>query len=190
LQIKYQKNSTMPAFSFIILMLLLAQAKTILGYAAWLKCFIDLDGSEVIMNYNVVAAEDSPHHVRILPIRTDSPTDDKTAAWTTTKSINYAAGIETRWNLTLAVPEDLAKLDVQYVMETSDGAQFATRRMCEGRRSHGKAYDAATVLVVDGSQAQVEVWAGWATGHSAVHLTEKLVFHRAAPQSGGGGGEL
>jgi hypothetical protein len=185
---KYQKNSTMPAFSFIILMLLLAQAKTISGYAAWLKCFIDLDDSEVIMNYNVVAAEDSPHHVRILPIRTDSPTDI-TAAWTTT-SINYAADTETRLNLTLAVAEDLAKLDVQYVMETSDGAQFATRRMCEGRRSHGKAYDAATVLVVDGSQAQVEVWAGWATGHSAVHLTEKLVFHRAAPQSGGGGGEL
>lgn len=148
------------------------------GYAAWLKCFIDLDDTEVIMNYDVVPVEQSPHVVRVqVKPQQDNDSDSSSSSWTT-EPFNYPAHMETRVSLSLKVPEALTRYDVQYVVETSPGATFTTRRMCEGRRSHGHGYDQETTLVIDGSEAMVAVWAGWATGHEPVYLTEKLVFRR------------
>ncbi|GKY98495.1 hypothetical protein MPSEU_000806600 [Mayamaea pseudoterrestris] len=145
------------------------------GYASWLKCFIDLDEEEVIMNYNVVPFEEADHKV-YLQIKLDN--DDDITDWTT-ESLTYPAeNDETKIRIKLRVSDELARHDIQYVVEASQGASFTTRRMCEGSRSHASNHDVETLLTIDGSQPSVQVWAGWANGHSAVHLTERLVLHR------------
>ena len=156
----------------LVFLILLSQALLISGYASWLKCFIDLDDTEVIMNYNVVPFDEATHKVQL-----QVKLDDDNADWTT-EPITYAATSETTIRIKLSVPDELGPLDIQYVVEATKGALFTSRRMCDGSRSHAPAHDAETLLVVDGSQPTVDIWAGWASGHSAVSLTEKLVLRR------------
>eukprot|EP00563_Minutocellus_polymorphus_P004230 CAMPEP_0181034792 /NCGR_PEP_ID=MMETSP1070-20121207/7992_1 /TAXON_ID=265543 /ORGANISM="Minutocellus polymorphus, Strain NH13" /LENGTH=410 /DNA_ID=CAMNT_0023112335 /DNA_START=91 /DNA_END=1323 /DNA_ORIENTATION=- len=172
------------------------------GFAAWLaegaKCWTDLDPSEVIMNANVVPYEKSSYpnialHVysandastMIEPIRRID--DDQMI-------IYEQDGPRAEYILKLHIPpDDLQKSgalgDLQYVMDVSlsSPATFAGGNTgCDNRRAHGRRTDVVHIKIdLDGEAAdevdagdEVKVWAGWATGHEAVQLTDAVVFKR------------
>ena len=92
------------------------------------------------------------------------------------------------------VPEDAKSqaTDAQYVLElvgdspeSEPPAKFTTAPPgggigCDGRRSHGKAtQDSAAILTINENApngGKLEIVAGWATGHEAVTLTERVVL--------------
>lgn len=140
------------------------------GFAAWLKCYVELDTDEIIMNYDVLPPEDAKVPGVVLVGRS-SVTDE----W---KSESLTFEKEETFQFRLQVPDSLKSQNVQYVIETSEGALFSPSNWCEGRRTHANRHDTSVTLQVDGSADEVFVWAGWATGHEAVTLTPKLVLKR------------
>lgn len=142
------------------------------AYPSWLQCFVDLDESEIIMNYPVLLPEVAPHWVS-LEVRREGDKE-----WTT-EGFTYEEDEELTIEVRLRVPEALRTVDVQYVVETTEGAKFQKPVMCQGSRSYARSYDEAVRLEIDGSEEKVEVWGGWATGHEAVSLTPKLVLRMA-----------
>lgn len=143
------------------------------GFAAWLKCYVDLtDDEEIIMNNRIIPAKDAPLDVRI---EVKFIQDDE---WTTS-SLFYPADRPSSVTLRLKVPPELANEDVQYVMETTiPGARFFRPQTCEGRRSHASHYAIASVLEIDGTTETVEIVAGYAKSHEAVTLTPRLILQR------------
>jgi hypothetical protein len=168
----------------ILLLLLwiiaLAPITTVQGYASWLKCFVDLDPEEVIMNSQVVPASEARELVRIQvqPEGSDEwmydfEYDGAPTTTTTTTTLNA------RLQVSSALQEQRGGAGVQFVMETSSGAEFVDRgTMCQGRRSSSRNYNEHVTLKISGDQDVVELIAGWATGHEAVTLTERLVLRR------------
>jgi hypothetical protein len=139
------------------------------GFAAWLKCYVELDTDEIIMNYDVLPPEQAKvPGVEIMG--RESGTDE----WIR-ESLTFEK--EQSFQLRLHVPDDSLQ-NVQYVMEVSAGARFVPANMCEGRRTHAARHDTPVTLQVDGNSDEVVVWAGWATGHEAVSLTPKLILKR------------
>ena len=140
------------------------------GFAAWLKCYVELDTDEIIMNYDVL----SPEYAKVPGVVLMSRSSE-TDAWKT-DSLTYEG--EEAFHFRLDVPDSLKTQSVQYVMEASEGALFAPANMCEGRRTHATRHDTSVTLKVDGTKDEVFVWAGWAIGHEAVTLTPKMVLKR------------
>jgi hypothetical protein len=140
------------------------------GYASWLKCYVDLDAEEVIMNHRVNQVDDAPHlvTVKVRPEGTEEWLDNYT----------FPSNSPTTVEVRLAVPPALSDEDVQFVVETTDGAKFTFPDMCEGRRSFSRAYDEPVTLVVEGTTPTVSLKAGWAAGHEAVNLTPTLVLKK------------
>lgn len=151
-----------------LLVFALLQLNPVHGYASWLKCYVDLDESEVIMNRNVLGVDHAPHlvTVKVRPVGTEEWLDNFT----------YSANALTPIEVRLAVPPALMGEDVQYVVETTEGATFTSFIMCEGKRSFSRAYDEHVTLVLEGSTDTVSLKAGWAAGHEAVSLTPNLVL--------------
>lgn len=140
------------------------------SFASWLRCYIDLDDSEIIMNYQVLLPEDAPHLVHI-EVSADGET------WT--DSFSFPAEAKTSIRARLRVPEELIRRDVQYVIESTNGGTFHDPAMCDGVRSHASAHDESVGLVIDGSVSErIELWAAWASGHEAVSLTPRLLLRR------------
>ena len=103
------------------------------------------------------------------------------------------------YSIKFVMPQDSSNLqDVQYVIQLSDPndpdaeaaelpAKFTSAPTnggigCEGARAHGRARmeDSPAILtfkdgIKDGAR-RIEVWAGWATNHEAVTLTDKVVI--------------
>ena len=158
------------------------------AYAAWfvdrrVSCMTDLTANDsIIMNNGVL-----PHSVSREPsIRLQvSPlgTDDNGAP-------------NSEYVVQFLVPDDARaslSADVQYVLELVGGgesldppAKFTSAPPnggigCEGRRSHGKVGtddSASAILTINDDAlkgARLEITAGWATGHEAVTLTDKVV---------------
>lgn len=153
--------------SLFLLSLLFARSS---GFAAWLKCYVELDSDEIIMNYDVLPPEDAKVPGVVLMSRS-SGTDE----W---KSDSLTFEGEETFHFRLEVPDSLKAQSVQYVVEASEGALFSPANMCEGRRAHASRHDTPVTLKVDANSDEVFVWAGWATGHEAVSLTEKMVLKR------------
>lgn len=150
---------------------LLATFNPVNGYASWLKCYVDLDASEVIMNRHVNEVDSAPHLVTV-KVRLEG-----TEEWL--DNLTFPSDSPTTVDVRLAVPPALVEEDVQFVVETTDGATFAPpTMMCEGRRSFSRAYDEHVTLVLDGTTPTVSLKAGWAAGHEAVNLTPLLVLRK------------
>lgn len=145
------------------------------GFASWLKCYVDLDETEVVMNYPIQLQDEAPHLVEIeLRLVADDSESDE---WTVT-DLTYSADTDTKVHARLRIPEELQGKDLQYVIETSKGALFVPDVMCQGTRTHARSSSEIVELVVSGEQESVELLAGWATGHEAVSLTPKTVLRR------------
>jgi hypothetical protein len=141
------------------------------GYASWLKCYVDLDADEVIMNRHVNEVDNAPHLVTV-EVRLEG-----TEEWL--DNLTFPSDYRTTIEVRLAVPPALIDEDVQFVVETTDGGQFAPpTNMCEGRRSFSRAYDQHVTLVLEGTTPTVSLKAGWAAGHEAVNLTPLLVLRK------------
>ena len=100
-------------------------------------------------------------------------------------------GPQAEYILKLHIPPDDLKGgalgDLQYVMDVSvsSPAEFSGgNRGCDNRRAHGRRTDTVKLKIdfygpaADEADAgdEIEVWAGWATGHEAVSLTDVIVF--------------
>ncbi|KAL7551523.1 hypothetical protein ACHAWF_014709 [Thalassiosira exigua] len=160
------------------------------AFAAWFvdrraSCFTEFVPGEVVMNAKIVGPSPSSSERAGLPrldvVSLDGEDDEA------------APGSE--YAVRFAIPDEAkAKLaDVQYALELSDGAKHGGPPPakwthappgggigCEGRRGHGKAgSDSAAIFEIDANAeegARMEVVAGWATGHEAVTLTERVVL--------------
>lgn len=145
----------------------------------------DLAANEIVMNNGVLphsSSREKSIRLEVSPLAGDD---------------NGAPSSE--YVVKFVIPEDVRGRvsDVQYVLElmgrsSDDGArtdppaEFTLAPPnggigCEGRRSHASAgkEDSAAIMTINGDAAQgarLEVTAGWATGHEAVTLTEKVVL--------------
>lgn len=153
------------------------------GFAAWLKCYVDLlDDDEVIMNHGIVPARDAYHKGVEIEVKFSQDDD-----WSTT--FTYPDHKTSFVTARLKVPPELASEDVQYVIDTvyddPEGTMTAAKfkppfAVCDGRRAHAKYYHEAVVLEIDGTSNtdQVHLVAGYAMHHGPVTLTPVLVLHR------------
>jgi hypothetical protein len=152
---------------FLILVLLVPAAK---AYASWLKCYVDLDSSEVVMNHPIEELEDAEHIVEI-EVR-----EIGTKKWT--QEFVYPAKAETTIEARLKLPDGIERVTYQYVMETTAGAKFFQPDMCEGRRSFGRKVSEYVKLKIKPGQGSITLWAGYAKEFGVVSLTEKLVLRQ------------
>uniref|UniRef100_A0A7S1GP28 Beta-galactosidase n=1 Tax=Cyclophora tenuis TaxID=216820 RepID=A0A7S1GP28_CYCTE len=141
------------------------------GFPSWLKCFVDLDETENIMGSQVKTFDDAPHKVYI------EVQEEGSDEWH--EHYSFTSGKETTLQLRLKVPDDL-KGEVQWAAETSVGGSFLKPTLCDGRRSFSRNYDSPVSVKLNGEADSVTIWAGWATGHSPVSMTEKLILSAAA----------
>jgi len=142
------------------------------AYASWLKCFVDLDSSEVVMNNIVQNFDDAPHKVEI-EVREEGSTE-----WT--QSYVYPKSGETTLEARLKLPEGFGDTTLQYVMETTAGGSFFEPEMCDGRRSFGRKVSEYVKLKIQPGQDSITLWAGYAKGHSVVALTDALVLRQGS----------
>lgn len=144
------------------------------GFAAWLKCYVDLlDDSEAIMYQPIVKSENAPHTVtiQVQPQQVD--------VWMNEYSYDGPTVVDAK----LLVPDEL-RGDVQYVMEVVSGdAAFVQPVMCDGKRSHASGRGASVTLRIEGTSEHVELLAGYATGLEAVTLTKTLRLTRSSTGS-------
>lgn len=184
------------------------------GFAAWLVskasgCWTDLEVSDVIMNANPKPPSESSHPgVAVKAYEAESGREVETQSGII--SVSRDVGKEKEpWQYVLKLhipPESRGALaDVQFVMCTSDGetSKFVGANSgCGGSRAHGRGKDKEGLPFriehdafnekygEDGRRLEpnpVQVWAGWATDHAAVQLTEKLTFRLNGIENNGDG---
>jgi hypothetical protein len=129
---------------------------------------LELTTEEVIMNQVVVAHEESSRKDLYVAVVGDDGTlsrgpitiKDSTSRTFTVKLVNPG--------------EDIP--DLQYAIETTEGATFKGGG-CDGKRSLGRLRDDLGLeLTIHAPEKEIRVWAGWATQHEAVKLTDELLF--------------
>ncbi len=182
----------------LLAVLLISLVFPALSYASWLKCFVELDPIEVIMWNKVVPASESEYSVKIeiQPYGYDdnwvSASDDGTLHLPPARS-EAPLTLKVR----LAVPPELQRQDVQFVIEaktsTSDMAaeavEFIDRGvMCDGSRAFSRRHNEYVILQLHTSLhpslEYVTLTAGWASGMEAVTLTPTVTLKPApAPAS-------
>mmetsp|Transcript_14202 Transcript_14202/g.19871 ORF Transcript_14202/g.19871 Transcript_14202/m.19871 type:complete len:176 (-) Transcript_14202:218-745(-) len=147
------------------------------GYASWLKCYVELDETEIVMNHHIVPAHKADYTVD-LEIKPEGYSD-----WLTSHVVYIQPSIESV-KVRLKVPPALQDETVQYVVETTEGALFADSPMCDGKRAYARDYDTEVVLKFnpDFHETHLEIWAGWAMGHEEVRLTPRLKLERREEQ--------
>jgi len=172
-----------------IITVLVSLAPTTNAFASWfvdrrLSCFTDLVANEIIMNNEV-----KPHSISQEPnIRIEvSPLGEDVHAAPSSEHV-----------VKFIVPDDVSVRiqDIEYVIELSSGtgsedwkdppAKFTSEPTnggvgCDGRRVNGKVGkdDSAGIVTINEDAVEgerLEITAGWATGHEAVTLTEKVVL--------------
>mmetsp|Transcript_21149 Transcript_21149/g.29897 ORF Transcript_21149/g.29897 Transcript_21149/m.29897 type:complete len:176 (+) Transcript_21149:19-546(+) len=143
------------------------------GYASWLKCYVELDETEVVMNHYIVPAHKADHEV-VIEIQPEGYTD-----WVTSHIVYLEPTIESV-KVRLQVPHALHDETVQYVVESTEGGLFADSNMCDGKRAYARDYDDEVVLKFnhDFHETHLELVAGWAMGHEEVRLTPRLKLER------------
>ena len=179
----------------------------------------NLAANEIIMNNAVIPYSDSlePNiYLNVSPINNENEIDATNANNANKKN----AGPNSEYVVKFVVPEknDKSLADLQYVLELVNGAgkddtkddggdnvaaKFTSAHPggggigCEGKRSHGKVngqYVSAAIFTINSNANDgdtIEIVGGWATGHEAVTLTEKVVL--VVGQGiivGGGGGDF
>jgi len=155
-------------------LLLLQLTLRVDAFAAWLKCFVDLDETEIIMNYPILTPDKAPH---LVEVQVKYPQDEE---WST--NLSYTAYQPAIVHARLKVPKELEREDVQYVMETTNGGTF-NPGLCDGVRGHGSRHNEEVGLELSGKEDQVELWAGWATGHGQVSLTPRTKLRKEGTEA-------
>jgi hypothetical protein len=133
---------------------------------------LELTTEEVIMNQAVVAYEESSRKDLYVAVVGD---DGTLSGQGGRISLNDSLSAPIMFTLKLINPgEDIP--DLQYAIETTEGATFKGGG-CDGRRSLGRLRDDLGLeLTIHAPDKEIRVWAGWATKHEAVKLTDELVF--------------
>lgn len=157
----------------LTLLALFSLATNVSAYASWLKCFVGLETDEIVMNHQIVAFEDADHEVKI-EIQANN------GDWLQPNDFTFSENDTIK--LRLMIPPALEYDDVQYVMETTKGGVFSPATMCDGKRAFARQHDEPVTLELSGEQEAVQVWAGWAMGHEAVRLTEKVILRKKMQQ--------
>ncbi|KAL3943433.1 MAG: hypothetical protein SGBAC_002515 [Bacillariaceae sp.] len=124
------------------------------GFASWLRCYVELETDEVVMNHYI--QEPTTEEAKV-PIQIKSTTN---GIWSST------------------APKDMIRQDVQWVIEVTAPEQGAAvfvgnGVMCEGTRAHSKHDDPVTLQIKDAS-VPIQLVAGYAAGHEAVVLTPPM----------------
>lgn len=171
----------------IFILLLISPIQNVLGFAAWLKCYVDItDTEEIVMNYLILPKEEAKHGE--VQIEVKGVDDDH---WVT-DGYTFDPTQTTNVMARLKVPSTIAEMDVQYVMEivsnnngtNNDKVQFTRpANVCKGKRAHATHYTDSVVLqipaVIEDSStapASVQLIAVYATGHEAVTQTEIITL--------------
>ena len=127
-----------------------------------------MDETAIIIHRQILTPDQAPHSVEI---QVKYPQDQE---WSS--KLVYPANQPSVIHARLKVPKELEQEDVQYVMETTGGT--FNSGMCDGVRGHAIRHDEKVVLELTGKEDQVELWAGWATGHGAVSLTPRTKLRK------------
>mmetsp|Transcript_24912 Transcript_24912/g.51008 ORF Transcript_24912/g.51008 Transcript_24912/m.51008 type:complete len:494 (+) Transcript_24912:62-1543(+) len=184
-------GSTAIIVLFSILHVLSKHIQPAEAFAAWLaegaKCYTDLNPPEIIMNAPVKPYSDSSYPDIVVEVHAK---DSGEVVGKGGEIVQH--GPRGEYTLKLSIPpSDLSQLgDLQYVIDltlSSPATLVGDRTGCEGRRAHGRRTDGVGLRIdFDGEAADetdagdvVKVWAGWATGHEAVQLTDVVVFKQS-----------
>ena len=184
---------------------LISLAAPSFSYASWLKCFIEMDPSEVIMWNKVVPASDSKHDVRI-EVQPYGFGDNWLSASSEDGTVQLPPShpeAPLTLKVRLAVPPALQREDVQFVIEAKTSAadmaaeavEFIDRGvMCDGSRAFSRRHDEHVILQVHlashPSLEYVALTAAWAPGMEAVTLTPTLILQPSMAVVGKSGDEL
>ena len=175
---------------------LISLAAPTLSYASWLKCFIELDPSEVIMWNKVLPASDSKHavHIEVQPYGFGDTWLSASSEDGTLQLPPAHPEAPLTLKVRLAVPPALQREDVQFVMEAKTSAadvaaeavEFIDRGvMCDGSRAFSRRHDEHVILQLQlashPSLEYVALTAAWAPGMEAVTLTPTLILKPAPP---------
>jgi hypothetical protein len=176
--------------SLLFVVLLIDQCQYVSGFAAWLKCYVDItDTEEIVMNYHILPSSEAVHEG--VQIEVKGVDDDH---WVT-DNFMYDPTRTLKIMARLQVPPSLSEMDVQYVMEIipldDEEPKSATENenvkfvrpadVCKGRRGHATHHTESVVLEIQATTAvtiptAVRLVAGYATGHEAVTLTEPIIL--------------
>jgi hypothetical protein len=189
-QTTLQFNSIFAMFSkspcfYVILLVVLIRCQYVVGFAAWLKCYVDItDTEEIIMNY-LILPKDQGQHGEVL-IEVKGVDDDH---WVT-EDFSFDPTRTTSVMVRLKVPPTLAEVDVQFVMDilpndgiTNDSVIFTRpANVCKGKRAHATHYTESVILQIsstgeDDIPSPVRLIAVYATGHEAVTQTDIMTLH-------------
>ena len=171
----------------VVLISLLLDCPSVWGFAAWLKCYVDItDTEEIIMNYLILPKEEG-HHGEV-QIEVKGVDDDH---WVT-ESFSFDPTRATSVMARLKVPPILAEMDVQFVMDilSNDHAEaddnsnvMFTRpaKVCQGKRAHATHYTDSVLLEIspvgeDATPSPIRLMAVYATGHEAVTQTDIMIL--------------
>ena len=168
----YNRCRTMWLLLLSSILLLFDGIPPVSGFAAWIKCHVDLfDEDEVIMNNMIVPAAQAVHQGVTIEVKRAQDDD-----WSST--FEYPADTSTIITARLKVPPSLSEQDVQFVMDALSPGTVFKQSLCGGRRVTSTHHGHAVVLEIDGSTNTVELVAGYAAGHEAVTLTPTLILRR------------
>eukprot|EP00543_Licmophora_paradoxa_P003955 CAMPEP_0202445352 /NCGR_PEP_ID=MMETSP1360-20130828/4191_1 /ASSEMBLY_ACC=CAM_ASM_000848 /TAXON_ID=515479 /ORGANISM="Licmophora paradoxa, Strain CCMP2313" /LENGTH=174 /DNA_ID=CAMNT_0049061583 /DNA_START=14 /DNA_END=538 /DNA_ORIENTATION=+ len=156
------------------LILLLSIPSTTLGYAAWLKCYIELDDADEVIMGNKIAAFDTLDETQQVFIEVKEKEGDGT--WMT--EYDYPVGTATSLVVRLKFPEQLDSDPMQFALDIGEGGKISNGGMCDNKRAIGNSAKTEVAVEIDGLTDSVKLWGGWATGYSKVRMTHKLVLNK------------
>jgi hypothetical protein len=134
-------------------------------------CATDLSTDEVIMNSFVLPYEDSRDKDVMVAVKTEEG-----SILTSPLSIT---SVPVTFTLVVLNPNDVG--DVQYVMDTTAGGKFDYGQCDNAKRVTGRAGSTHKLVIETMPEEPIEVWAGWASSHEAVMLTNRFVFEKDTP---------
>lgn len=170
------------------------------GYASWLKCFVELDPTEVIMWQRIIPASNAEHDVRI-EVQPFGFGNNEWLQGDGDENLELTLpaphpGAPLTLRVRLQVPEALQREEVQFVIEAKTSAadsaaeavEFIDRGvMCDGSRAFSRRHDEHVILQLDlaahPNLEYVQLTAAWAPGMEAVTLTPTLTLKPSTASS-------
>lgn len=168
--------------TFFLCVILFSTVSPAQGFASWLRCYVELETDEVVMNHYIQPSDKAQHEI---PIQIKSKDD----TWSSSPPTNDN---ESKLQIRLDFPQEYIQQDVQWVIEvTPEGAAefVGNGRMCEGARAFSK-NDKPVTLTIQDTSTSIQLVAGYAAGHEAVILTKPMHIGNKKPTENGTTKEL